>query len=408
MRELASRLCNHRRRQAHGVHRRAHGRAGRHAHSADRTGPKYLIGLPLSALGIAFFLSTGAGPAVAAQPPVELGTATSFAVLAGTAVTNTGPSTIAGNVGVSPGTAVTGFPPGHIISGTIHAANAVALQAQSDLTTAYNDAAGRGPAIDETGRDLGGQRLVAGIYGDSSGMALTGTVTLDAQGDPDAVFIFQAGSTLITASSSTVALVGGAQACHVYWQVSSSATLGVETTFVGNLMAHTSVSVQTGATVHGRILARNGQVSLDDNTITQATCAAPVPTATPSSTPTVPATSTPTPSPTPTAISTPTVSVTTTGTALPTSPASTPSDTPTSTSTADTPSGSTTPTQTPTSTPWTGSPTPHVPQGHPDTGRRPNVGTGDNPWLFAGLLCVTAAGGSVFTGMRLARSRRQP
>lgn len=329
---------------AHAARLGAHHRGGRHALSPDRrSSRKYLVGLPVAVLALALILSTGAGPADAAHPPVNLGTATSFAVLAGTTVTNTGPSSITGNVGVSPGTAITGFPPGHISNGTIHAANAVALQAQNDLTTAYDDAAGRGPVVDETGRDLGGQTLVAGTYGDSGGMSLTGTVTLDAQGNPDAVFIFQAGSTLITASSSSVALVGGAQACHVYWQVGSSATLGVGTTFVGNLMALTSVSVQTGASVHGRVMARNGQVSLDDNTITQATCAAPVATGTPTSAPT--ATSAPTPSAT---------------------------DTPTSTITAGTPGGTTTPTttsSTTSSTPGTGIPTPHVPKGHPDTGR---------------------------------------
>ena len=168
--------------------------------------------------------SPSTAPAVAAQPQVGLGTATPYAVLAGTTVTNTGPSVISGNVGVSPGTAITGFPPGLVNAGTIHAADAAALQAKNDLTTAYNDAAGRSPVVDETSQNLGGQTLVPGVYSAASGMALTGTVTLDAQGDPDAVFVFQAGSTLITASSSRVALIGGAQACNVFWQVGSSAT----------------------------------------------------------------------------------------------------------------------------------------------------------------------------------------
>ena len=223
-----------------------------------------------------------AGPPTASaqsQSQVGLGTATSFAVLAGTTVTNTGPSVISGNLGVSPGNAVTGFPPGLVINGTQHAGNAVALQAQSDLVTGYDDAAGRTPAT-TVSSDLGGQTLAPGVYNSASALGLTGTVTLDAQGDPDAVFIFQAGSTLITASSSTVALIGGAQACNVFWQVGSSATLGTNTTFVGSILALTSASVQTGTTVAGRVLARNGQVSLDTNTVTQSACDATPPTTT--------------------------------------------------------------------------------------------------------------------------------
>ena len=202
----------------------------------------------------------GAPAALAAsvQAPVGLGTATSFAVLAGTTVTNTGPSMIAGDLGVSPGTAVTGFPPGVVSSGTIHRADAVAAQAQADLTTAYNDAAGRTPA-DAVTTDLGGQTLAPGVYKAASSMGLTGTVTLDAEGNPNAVFIFQAGSTLITASNSTVALINGGSPCNVFWQVGSSATLGTDTTFVGSILALTSASVQTGTTVAGRVLARNGR-----------------------------------------------------------------------------------------------------------------------------------------------------
>jgi hypothetical protein len=221
-----------------------------------------------------------AGAAPEAQAPVGLGTAKSFAVLAGTTVTNTGHSVISGDLGVSPGSAVTGFPPGKVIHGTEHVADAVALQAQSDLTTAYDDAAGRTP-VTVVSTDLGGQTLAPGVYKSTSGLGLTGTVTLNAHGNSHAVFIFQAASTLITASSSTVDLVGGAQACNVFWQVGSSATLGTDTTFVGNILALTSASVQTRTTVDGRVLARNGQVSLDDNTITAPTCkTSPPPTTT--------------------------------------------------------------------------------------------------------------------------------
>ncbi len=215
----------------------------------------------------------GVDPASAAESPVGLGTASSFAVLAGSTVTNTGPSVISGDVGVSPGTAVTGFPPGTVSNGTIHAADAVAAQAQLDVTTAYNDAAGRSPTATVTA-DLGGQTLVSGVYSGPT-LGLTGALTLDAQGDPTAVFIFQAGSTLISASSSVVTLVNGAQACNVFWQVGSSATLGTNSVFVGTVLALTSVTANTGASVSGRLLARNAAVTLDSNTITQSGCVTP-------------------------------------------------------------------------------------------------------------------------------------
>ena len=219
-------------------------------------------------------LVVGTPVAYAAQPSVGLGTATSFGVLAGTTVTNTGPSIISGDLGVSPGTAVTGFPPGLVINGSQHTADAVALRAKSDLTTGYNDAAGRTPAT-AVSSDLGGQTMAPGVYTAASALGLTGTVTLDAQNDPNAVFIFQAGSTLITASNSTVNLINGASPCNVFWQVGSSATLGTNTTFVGSILALSSTTVRTGTTVTGRVLARNGQVSLDTNTITRPTCTTP-------------------------------------------------------------------------------------------------------------------------------------
>ncbi len=213
------------------------------------------------------------GGAAAAPAQVGLGTATTFAVLAGSTVTNTGPSTINGDLGVSPGTGVTGFPPG-TVNGTVHAADGAAAQAQSDLTTAYNDAAGRPGGTTVTG-DLGGQTLAPGVYTSGSSMGLTGDVTLDGLGDPNAVFIFQMGSTLTTASGSRVSLINAAQSCNVFWQVGSSATLGSNSTFRGNILALTSITVTTGTTVDGRTLARNGAVTLDTNTITRATCSAP-------------------------------------------------------------------------------------------------------------------------------------
>jgi hypothetical protein len=215
--------------------------------------------------------AVGVPAAFAAQPPVNMGTTTPFAVLAGSTVTNTGPSVISGSLGVSPGTAVTGFPPGLVINGTQHAADAVALQAKNDLVTAYNDAAGRTP-VTVVSADLGGQSLAPGIYKASSSLGLTGTVTLNGQNNANAVFIFQAGSTLTTASSSRVQLINGAQACNVWWQVGSSATIGTATTFVGSILALTSASLNTGATVSGRVLARNGAVTLNDNTITEPSC----------------------------------------------------------------------------------------------------------------------------------------
>lgn len=204
---------------------------------------------------------------------VPLGTAVDYAVLAGSAVTNTGPSVIAGDLGISPNNAssVTGFPPG-VVSGMTNFANAAALQAQNDLTIAYNNAAGRtcGTTI---AADLGGSTLVSGVYCSATSMGLTGTLTLDAQGNPNAVFVFQAGSTLTTASNATVNIINGGQQCNVFWQVGSSATLGTTTTFIGSILAFSSITLNTGANVSGRILARNGAVTLDDNDVTVCTLA---------------------------------------------------------------------------------------------------------------------------------------
>ena len=184
-------------------------------------------GLPLLALLVTLVI---AGGAQAAQPTVGLGTAASFAVLAGTGITNTGPTTITGDVGTYPTPAETGF--GSVtLHGTNHAGDAVALQAKTDLTTAYNSAAGRTP-VSTVGTELGGQTLTPGVYDSAAGtFGITGTLTLNGQGQQNAVFIFKMASTLITASSSNVRFINGAQSCNVFWQVGSSATLGTSSTF---------------------------------------------------------------------------------------------------------------------------------------------------------------------------------
>src|SRR4051812_40370793 len=210
-------------------------------------------------------------PASATATAVPLGTVDSFAVLGGQSVTNTGPTQITGGLGVSPGTSITGFPPG-LVNGAIHAADAVALQAQSDLTTAYNNAAGQASNAPITA-DLGGQTLAPGVYTAASSAGLTGTLTLDAANDPNAVWVFQIGSTLTTASASRVLLVNGASPCNVFWQIGSSATIGSTTAFVGTIMSQASTGLNSGATLIGRALARTASVTLNNNVITRPLCA---------------------------------------------------------------------------------------------------------------------------------------
>jgi hypothetical protein len=219
-------------------------------------------------------------PVAAQASTVDLGTAQPFVLLAGSTATNTGPSVLNGNLGVSPGTALVGFGLPAVVNGATHAADGVAAQAQLDLTTAYNVAAGQpvAPAADLTGTDLGNRVLTAGAYRFTSSAQLTGPLTLDAAGDPNAQFVFEIASTLTTASASSVVLVNGANPCNVYWQVGSSATLGTTTAFQGNLMALASISLNNGATVIGRLLARNGQVSLINNVIDSSRCGTGSPT----------------------------------------------------------------------------------------------------------------------------------
>src|SRR5438270_35996 len=207
-----------------------------------------------------------ASPAAA---QVTLGsTVGSFGVLGGSTVTNTGSTIVNGNLGVSPGSSVTGFPPGVVVGGTIHSNDATAIQAQTELTTAYNTVAGNPCTVDLTGQNLGGMTLTPGTYCFSSSAQLTGTLTLNALGNPAAQFLFKIGSTLTTAGTSSVVLINGATSCNIFWQVGSSATLGTNTVFAGNVLALTSITLNTGATVSGRTLARNGAVTMDTSNVT--------------------------------------------------------------------------------------------------------------------------------------------
>lgn len=210
------------------------------------------------------------------QAPVNLGTASSFAVLAGSTITNTGTSqiggTAGGNIGLHPGTIFTGQTSA-TISGSLNLADAVALLAKNDLQVAYNEAIGRTP-VDRIGTELGGTVVKPGVYDSADGtFQLTGTLTLDGEGNPNAVFIFKTSSTLITASGSNITMINGATSCNTFWVVGSSATLGTNSSFVGQLMAQASITANTGAVVQGKLLALTGAVTLDTTTITNDICA---------------------------------------------------------------------------------------------------------------------------------------
>ena len=273
--------------------------------------PVPVAGLAM-AVGMAALLAFGATAVLAAEQP-RLGTAANYAVMAGTTITNTGPTIVNGNLALSPGSAVEGFPPG-VVTGETDVMNADAVLAQTDLVTAYNDAAAAVSTRDMTGVDLGGLTLTPGVYTFTSSAQLTGTLTLDGQGSTNATFIFQIGSTLTTASASRVKLINGAGGCAVFWQVGSSATLGTTTAFQGTIMALQSITMNTGATIGvggigngGRALARNAALTLDANVITPPPpgctfAAAPgasespatAPSASPATTPTGPTASAPT------------------------------------------------------------------------------------------------------------------
>jgi hypothetical protein len=237
-------------------------------------------GLTAAAAVVTVPLLFAGSSGAANSPAVPLATTAEYAVLAGSTVTNDGGSVLDGSLGLSPGTSVTGFPPGIVLPpGTQNVTNAAAAQAQSDLTIAYDNAAGR--SIDATTTaDLGGLLLQAGVYaGPSHGaLGLTGPLVLDGAGDPTSVFIFQTNSSLITETGSTVSLINGAQACNVFWQVGSSATLGTGSVFVGNILALTSIDISANVTVEGRAMARNAAVTLIDDTFIQVGCDTTTPT----------------------------------------------------------------------------------------------------------------------------------
>ena len=211
----------------------------------------------------------GAGGGALGPGAVPLATAGGYLVLGGSTVTNTGLTVVTnGDVGCSPGASITGFPPGVVNGGTLHAGGTAAeATAKTDLTTAYNDAAGRTTGAITISGDLTGRTLAPGLYKSTSSLAISGAVTLSALGNSNAVWIFQIASTLTTGPGSQVILSGGAKASNIIWQVGTSATLGTNSKFKGIIMADQSITVNTGARVDGRVLARVAAVTLDTNAI---------------------------------------------------------------------------------------------------------------------------------------------
>ncbi len=232
-------------------------------------------------------------PSRAAQATIDLYSDSSYAVLAGSSITNAGSTTLCGDLGLFPGTVVSGSPQ-LSCGGVFHINDGPASSAQGDLTTAYNDATSRSGGVTFTAiYDIGGQTFTPDLYTEPTSLGITGSVTLDGQGDSNAIFIFKIGSTLITIANSQVILVNGAQAANVFWRVGSSCTLGMNTVFKGNLLVDVTITVNSGAALEGRALARTGAVGLNGNNSTLAT---------PTATATVTATSTSTPTETPTPV----------------------------------------------------------------------------------------------------------
>ena len=215
-----------------------------------------------------FFVTLlGGTTSLTAQGAPALGAARSFAVLGASTVTSTGAMFLDGDLGVSPGTAITGFPPG-VLTGTVHVGDALALQAQSDLTLVYDALAGAACTVVLTGQDLGGLTLTPGVYCFAASAPLNGALVLDGQGDPDALFVFQIGSTLLVELDSSVLLINAARADNVFWQVGSSATLAARSVFTGNVVALASITLSVDSSLTGRALARTGAVTMDTATVT--------------------------------------------------------------------------------------------------------------------------------------------
>jgi Ice-binding-like len=333
----------------------------------------------VSAITFVGFVSSPAFGAAA----INLGAATPDAVVAGTTITNTGNSVLSGDISLSPGTSITGFPPG-TVSGTTDAADATSLAAQTSATAAYGVAASETPFTTVAGGTVGGLTLSPGVYRASSAMQLTGPLTLNGGGDANAVFIFQAGSTLTTASAASVVLENGAQACNVFWQVGSSATLGSTTSFVGTILALASVTLDSGASVDGRVLAQTGAVTLIDNVISVPTCA------TTTTTTTAPTTTTTAPTTTTTGTTKGTTKGTTTGTKAPVATkgsGSTSAGTKRHVGSGSTPGSSTT----------------IIPKGAPATGEGGAAGSGSSPLGLIGLGAVVISVGATSVAIRSRR-----
>ncbi len=285
---------------------------------------------------------------------LSLGSAESFAVLAGTAITNTGTTTIVGDVGSSPTSTTTGF--GTVaLTGTNHGGDATTVQAKTDLDAAYVNAVSSAPTA-TIGTELGGTTVTPGVYNSAAGtFAITGTLTLDSQSDPNAVFIFQMATTLTTAAASAVTFSNGGSACNVFWQVGSSATLGANTQLLGSILAFTSITSGAGSSIAGRLLAEGGAVTIDSNNITVPACTPPPPPTTtttepPTTTTTVPTTTTTT-VPTTTTTTVPTTTTTTVPTTTTTTePPTTTTTVPTTTTTTAAPPTTTSSTPDPTTT----------------------------------------------------------